>query len=601
MEANKKRQIKNGAAYQHFFPTSEGATITIRKNANVYHTVDFIPKVVQSTLAHTEQIAAYLNANDVYTTCKSIWHFVYEHINYKKDTEGYEQIRSPARAWHDREQGVDCDCYSVFISSILTNLGIPHTLRITKYHKDYFQHIYPIVPTNTGYITIDCVTDQFNYEVPFSEKKDYPMDLQYLNGLDNIPALYADPNEAYLMGTDAMGDLGKIIAKRFAKGAARKPPMKTANPTKSRLPMKRTNKQPMNNQAAPAQNPNAVPKKKKGKLLNKINKINPATVALRNGILASMKLNIKNVAKRLRWSYLTKDEAIRRDIDANKFDQLVATRQRLENIFYKAGGKLPNLRAAILKGKGNNDKAVNGLDGLNEYMPLSQLLGQEIFYTENVEGMGSLGELGEPITLATIAAASGVLAGIVGMLQQIGDIFKKKQKASEDFNEQKTEAAENNVSIPPTATNPIVPTNTPTIRSNENEEPSNNNQLPALPNNNMPMVSSENKMASNNELAPMEKMAVPSAIATDAATGASAETPSNESFWDKNKKWAKPVLIGVGGLSIIAIGIKMFKGNKTTAAKPSGKTLSGVPKRRAKNHYRKSTTKYGKKKAIALL
>jgi hypothetical protein len=600
MEANKKRQLKNGAAYQQFFPTSEGATITIRKNANVYHTVDFIPKVVHSTLAHTENIAAYLKANDIYTTCKNIWDFVYEHINYKKDTEGYEQIRSPARAWHDREQGVDCDCYSVFISSILTNLGIPHTLRITKYHKDYFQHIYPIVPTNTGYITIDCVTDQFNYEVPFSEKKDYPMDLQYLNGLDNIPALYADPNEAYLMGKDAMGDLGKIIAKRFTKGAVRKPPIKTANPIKSSLPMKRANKQPMNNQAAPTQNPNAVPKKKKGKFLNKINKINPATVALRNGILASMKLNIKNVAKRLRWSYLTKDEAIKRDIDANKFDQLVATRQRLENIFYKAGGKLPNLREAILKGKGNNDKAVNGLNGLNEYMPLSQLLGQEIFYTENVEGMGSLGELGEPITLATIAAASGVLAGIVGMLQQIGDIFNKKQKASEDFNEQKTEAAENNVTIPPTATNPIVATATASNVNNEVEIPS-NNQLPALPNNNMTVVSSDNKMATNTELAPIEKMATPNAIATDAATGVSAEAPNNENFWDKNKKWAKPVLIGVGGLSIIAIGIKMFKGNKNTALKPSGKSLSGVPKRKAKNHYRKSTSKYGKKKAIALL
>ena len=89
----------------------------------------------------------------------------------KKDAEGYEQIRSPARAWHDRFSGVDCDCYSVFISSILSNLGIAHTLRITKYQRDYFQHIYPIVPFQNGYITIDCVTDRFNYEVPFSEKK----------------------------------------------------------------------------------------------------------------------------------------------------------------------------------------------------------------------------------------------------------------------------------------------------------------------------------------------------------------------------------------------------------------------------------------------
>ena len=40
-------------------------------------------------------------------------------------------------------------------------------------------------------------------------------------------------------------------------------------------------------------------------MLNAVNKVNPATVLLRNGILASMKLNMRNVAARLRWSYLS--------------------------------------------------------------------------------------------------------------------------------------------------------------------------------------------------------------------------------------------------------------------------------------------------------
>ena len=185
MEAATSRKIKDGRAYNHFFPSAAKNTVTVRKNSNVYHTVAFIPKVVQETLWHTEEISKHLKRDNTYETCKNIWHFVYGHIAYKKDADGYEQIRSPARAWHDRYKGVDCDCYSVFISSVLTNLKIPHTLRITKYNRDYFQHIYPIVPVRNGHLTIDCVTDRFNYEVPFSEKKDYPMDLQYLNGFDD--------------------------------------------------------------------------------------------------------------------------------------------------------------------------------------------------------------------------------------------------------------------------------------------------------------------------------------------------------------------------------------------------------------------------------
>jgi hypothetical protein len=163
MEATRKRNIRSGNEWDHLFPKPENDTATIRSNANVHHTVEFIPKVVQSTLDQTKEISKLLKASSTYETCRNIWHFVYGHINYKKDEDGFEQIRSPSRAWHDRKRGVDCDCYTVFISSILTNLSIPHRLRITKYYRDYFQHIYPVVPFNGRMITIDCVTDKFDY------------------------------------------------------------------------------------------------------------------------------------------------------------------------------------------------------------------------------------------------------------------------------------------------------------------------------------------------------------------------------------------------------------------------------------------------------
>src|SRR6266498_5514623 len=356
MEATKKRNIKSGNEYDRLFPNSEGNNKTIQKNANVSDTVAFIPKVVQETLDQTKNIARLLKGKSVYETCSNIWIFVYQHINYKKDQEGYEQIRSPARTWRDRLQGVDCDCYSTFISSILTNLAIPHLLRITKYHRNYFQHIYPVVKNGNREIIIDCVTDKFNYEVPYSEKKDYPMDLQYLNGFDG----------------DGMEELGKIVKRNMAKNKSVSLP-KAAKKIKKKSNLKTT-----------ASAGSSVPpvKKKKGllkKVVSKINKINPATILLRNGVLASMKLNIKNVAGRLKWSYLTPEQAAAKGIISEKFQKLVATRQKLENIFTVAGGKVDNHRKAILGGKGNKDKAVNGLGMLpmiewsgymNEYTPL---------------------------------------------------------------------------------------------------------------------------------------------------------------------------------------------------------------------------------------
>jgi len=594
MEATKKRNIKSGTEYDKLFPKSEGDNKTIRRNANVSHTVSFIPKVVSETLNQTEAIARRLKGNSVYETCSNIWHFVYQHINYKKDEEGYEQIRSPARSWQDRFQGVDCDCYSTFISSILTNLGMPHLLRITKYHRDYFQHIYPVVKNGNREIIIDCVTDKFDYEVPYSEKKDYPMDLQYLNGFDG----------------DGMEELGKIVKSNMAKN-------KSASLPKSAKKLKKKS-----NLKTAASSGSSVPpakKKKKGllkKVVSKINKINPATILLRNGVLVSMKLNIKNVAGRLKWSYLTPEQAAAKGIIPEKFQKLVATRQKLENIFTVAGGKVDNLRKAILGGKGNKDKAVNGLGMLpmiewsgymNEYTPLDQILGPEAYYSENIEGMEGLGQLGEPITLTSIAAAAGVIAGIVGALKQVGDIFGGKGKDSEDFDESKTDAPENNVKssstnsstqLPDTTNNSVIPNNSSTEETNS-QEINNSNALVKTSD-----TTSSNEVDESNEtgVTTTKNNSVSSSEDSKDNTGT---TPPDEkqNFWDKNKTWLKPVAIGVGGLTLIAVGFHLMKGKAQNKSSPSH-SLSGVPhkrKKKNKKHHRSYKTKHHHKKAVALL
>lgn len=615
MEATNKRHIKSGKEYDHLFPTADGSNATIRRNADVYDTVAFIPKVVNETLYQTKALANHLKANNTYETCKNIWHFVYEHINYKKDQPGYEQIRNPARAWHDRFSGVDCDCYSVFISSILSNLGIPHTLRITKYHRDYFQHIYPIVPFQGGHITIDCVTDRFNYEVPFSEKKDYPMDLQYLSGFD----------DAGEMNGDGMAELGKLIQKKMsspkkpitvkkAVPLLKKKPTSLLQPKKIALPVQ-------TNASNPVLNPNPIsngkttkPKKKVfGKMLNVVNKANPATVLLRNGILASMKLNIRNTAGRLRWSYLTPQQASAKSIDPAKFQKLIAARQKLEKIFFGAGGNPKNLKKAILGGKGNKDKAVNGFDGtdmaglegvqyMNEYTSMSELLGAEVYYDENVNGMEGFGELGEPVTLSSIAAAAGVIAGIVAMLKDVGNIFQKKTKEAADFDENKNEQAdkENPVPVPPpTATPGIVPT--VTVKENaaipETPEKTVVQTTPELVNNEVVKFNSELPIETKPEVVPTAPTETNNAASNK--TGNDNEDPG---FWEKNKKWLKPVAIGVGGLTIIGIGFAMMKGNKTqNKSSPQGGGLSGTPNYKRQKKHKRKQNKQHKKKAVALL
>jgi len=188
MIASATRSIKSGAEYNRYFDLSgvQGNEVTLISDGSVEQTINEMKKVVRKTLHQTKKIAPALKGSSKMETSRNIWNFVYNHIQYKKDHPLREQLRTPARSWKDRLTGVDCDCYSILISSILTNLNISHSFRIAAYKAD-FQHVYVVVPDGAKEIIIDCVADSFNYEVPFTKKKDFTvMNGTALNGIAGV-------------------------------------------------------------------------------------------------------------------------------------------------------------------------------------------------------------------------------------------------------------------------------------------------------------------------------------------------------------------------------------------------------------------------------
>jgi hypothetical protein len=506
MEAKKHRNIRSGEEFNALFPKALLHDKVIKKGASVKDTVRFIPIVVKETLYQTKGISQQLKGSTIEDSCRNIWDFVYKHIRYAKDAEGIEQIRAPSRTWHDRFTGVDCDCYTVFISSILSNLKILHELRIAKYFKDYFQHIYPVVLLPNGKeIIMDCVVDKFNYEEPYSEIKNTKMDLQYLQGIDDAELLGDDSQE--------VGDLGKA-------------------------------------------KPKFLETLKKG--LNVVNKINPATALLRNGFLITMRMNMFNVPQRLKWAYLSEADAKKKGIDLAKWKKLVAIKDKLENMHFTAGGKKEDLKKAILTGKGNKNKEVAGLFGylpkdevfiMNEKTPLPQLIGSEIYESEK-ESIQGLGELGEPITIAAVGAATAAIAALAGLIKSVGNIFPKNDsKGAEDFKNNEQEDA----------------------RAAQAASTNNNTSLPTMSAASVPTTSSS---------------ALPLPVANSGAADISSNsagdnnTKSGEGFWEKNKKWLKPTLFGIGGIGLLFGGYKLMSKKAAPTPAPS---LSGTEQKKKDN------------------
>jgi hypothetical protein len=313
MRATRKRDIKNGKEFDKLIPAPDGVDTTIKKQADVADTMKLIREALPKIAWQAKRIAPLLKGKDLEDTCRNIWNFIYNHIQYKHDDEGIEQVRSFRRAWSEREDGVDCDCYTVSIGSILWCLKIPFIARVTKYPKlppetPRWQHVYVVVPRDgrlrspmdrKDYIVIDCVKDAYDDEQDYLDKKDFFMELQLLDGIDeDEQPEYAESQEDImeLMGLnteepenvdaadlaavytdDELGNIFKKIGKGIQKVAK-----KVVDVHKKIL--KKT----------------AEVAKKGLRFAQKF--LNPLSILARNGMLLAMKLNMFNLAGKLRFA-----------------------------------------------------------------------------------------------------------------------------------------------------------------------------------------------------------------------------------------------------------------------------------------------------------
>lgn len=392
MIADAKRKLRSGSEYNALIPKSTGKMVLRYQRGTTDDTITLMKEVTLTTLHQTKALAPTLKGSTLYETCKKIWNFVYDHIQYEKDRPGCEDIRHPSRIWADRTRGVDCDDYSVFVGSILMNLGIPFKYRITAYGGEW-QHVYVIVPTDgrmdknhdttNDYITVDCVPDSFDYEVPYTKKKDVPMIPTYeLSGLPD--------------------DLGRT-AKRQARID------------------KRQEKKVVNKAA---QKPGeAVGKQRKiifGKALQKVTRGVTKVVAspVRSAWLMAMKINFKRVATRLRWAYASIDVVQRNGIDPARHQAIIKNLLKIQTIFHGVGGEAKNLKNAILKGAGNKDKKVplSGIYGL-----AGARIDPEFEALPTIQDLAGINGLGiiDPATLASLGVIAAALAELAKNLDKI--------------------------------------------------------------------------------------------------------------------------------------------------------------------------------------
>jgi hypothetical protein len=440
------RSIRSGKEYDKYFPQPDKDDRVIIEDGEVDDTVDLMKRVVWKYIDDTKKLAPVLKGKSTQETAQNIWDFLYHHIQYKLDKQGLEQLRRPARSWNERSTGIDCDCFSIFCSSILTNLQIPHSFRITKYDGPFFQHVYVIIPHKNGKIIIDPVLSKFNYEKPYSQKKDFTMnlsgiDVAVLSGVDtqmgnvlfgtqlgdnlegSSPEQQLEAMYKYLVETrNAIAHNPNSIQhyedpEAFVKMLDYAIQYWNTDKRDEALSILAMNELQLNDKYSLSGDEGLgsiksffskvgsyvkSTAKKVGSAVKDAAKVviryNPLTATARAGLLMAMKLNMKNMASKLKWGYATASQAAQHGISSTQHRRIQSALAKVEKLFAdKLQGTRSGLKKAILGGKAGGLNGTLAADAHN------------------------LGQLGEPISMsAAIVAATPVIIATIKIMKDSG-------------------------------------------------------------------------------------------------------------------------------------------------------------------------------------
>ncbi len=155
---------------------------------NMHNTSDIIRQMQKAhydNSAFAKKIAYQFKGGSVKQTCKNIFNWIKENIQYKVEPAHLQTTKSLQRLVSDGYG--DCKHYSGFFAAILSALNIKHHYRFASYSSSTTPtHVYVVAYDEKGRpVYCDAVLENFNTEKGYTHKIDKNM-LAHLSGIDAI-------------------------------------------------------------------------------------------------------------------------------------------------------------------------------------------------------------------------------------------------------------------------------------------------------------------------------------------------------------------------------------------------------------------------------
>lgn len=172
----------NGNSLLQYLPPYKGTVTVIKKHQN---TDDIINGILDANIKYANdysKISSFFLGSTPRQTCKNIWTFLKQNVNYKIESEDRQTIKSPAAIIATgKTTGSDCKNLSLMTAGILQDLQrkglqkIPFVFRFSSYKlfNNVPEHVFIVAyPGTQKEIWIDAVLNEFDYKKNYTYKID---------------------------------------------------------------------------------------------------------------------------------------------------------------------------------------------------------------------------------------------------------------------------------------------------------------------------------------------------------------------------------------------------------------------------------------------
>jgi hypothetical protein len=172
----------NGNSLLQYLPPYKGTVTVIKKHQNTDDIIEGILSANNKYAKDYSQISSFFIGSTPRQTCKNIWTFLKQNVNYKIESENRQTIKTPAAIISTgKTTGSDCKNLSLFTAGILQDLkrkgiqNIPFVFRFSsyKFFNNIPEHVFIVAyPGTNKEIWIDAVLNEFDYKKNYTYKID---------------------------------------------------------------------------------------------------------------------------------------------------------------------------------------------------------------------------------------------------------------------------------------------------------------------------------------------------------------------------------------------------------------------------------------------